>query len=993
MGKIIEIPFTSNLIEFIADRLINAAKKRGVNPSDFSQAAVVFPHHRPGLYLRRILAEKLGQPFFPPRIFSMNEFMDFLAEKVSPGLTLANSLDSSYLLFKAVKRIPDNPWQGEYSSFNQFLFWGLKLEKAVEELDIEMVTDKALKGINMGDLWGANVAESAGLLMNHLAEIRQVYHRLLEERRLTTRGRNYAVAAENIEKGHLAPFQSLYLAGLFAMTGAEKIVIRHLLKQPEVNLIRQNDGTRWTPFEDFGFRMADGRGPNSLEYEGEMVSDGRWTMESSSELETRRPPEPETESPRIFLYSAFNTHSEVVGLRDILTANSPSEIRHPQSVAIVLPEPESLIPLLSEVMTALPVDYNITMGYPAVRTPVYALLDLFMKLQETKRDSAYYLPDYLSLLMHPYLKNIRRDPIKSTHTRILIHSIEETLMKQGKMFLDLSEIENRDDIFEQAARMTAGKVTSQDFKDVLTRIHNIFIRKMDGVKTLAGLGNCFEEILIFLLRHSPAVYYPFSREFFDRFFGLLDKIKELLIKDEEFIETPTQNRGPKDLFDLFRHMAKEEDIPFKGIPLKGLQILGLLETRALNFDRVFLLSANEGVLSAVNSFDSLLPLPLKEALGMPPHYQTEEIYRYHFHHLISSAREVHIFYRKTEKETRSRFVEKLVWEEEKKNKEIGILKDNPIELKVSLRPSRPFEMAKSPEILDVLRRQTSFSASGLNSYLKCPAQFYFSRVLCLKEKEGMSDEFEAAGIGTMLHQVLARLYQPLAGRGILGEKEYTLLEASLPGVLEEVFLKTFGELRGEAYLLKEIALDRLKKYILAERTKFMGQISLVSTEKDLSCSLQLEDGKIVQLYGRLDRIDRLNEEDIIVDYKSGGINNYFFNVKALDKVLTSRQEMKEKIKSLQLPFYVLLYQRVYSIPANRINSRLVSLQKGDEELLFKTNKKPEKTNRQEFLEGYFLPTIKNLIEEILNPDIPFVSDDKSEGCLYCSFPAFCRKRG
>ncbi|MBU1487505.1 hypothetical protein KKH56_05600, partial [bacterium] len=542
MGKIIEIPFSCNLIEFVAEELIKE------EPSDFSTIAVVFPHHRPALYLRQAILKKLGQPFFPPQVFSMDEFMAFLAKKVSPNLTLTNSLDSIYLLFRAVRDIPDNPWQRS-DSFTQFLPWGLKLEKVIQELDTEMVGGEKLSGIALGDLWEESVAKNAALLMNHLTRIRQAYHTLLNEQRLTSRGRNYFVAAKNIKELDLSCFKVIYFAGLFALTKAEKIVISHLLKQPGVRLIRQNDGTKWGPFEEMN----------------------GWAVET--EVRSQK-----SEAPQIFLHSAFNTHSEVVGLRDVLTANPQPRFRNPQSVAIVLPEPEPLIPLLSEVMTTLSVDYNITMGYPAIRTPIYALLDLILRLFETKREDAYYLPDYLSLLMHPYIKNIHYR-IESSQMRILIHSIEETLSGQGKMFLELSEIEEKEEIFQQAARMTREQAP---FKDVLSELHFSFIRRIREVKTLAQLGSFVEEVLTFLLKFSPAVHYPFSGEFFASFFSLLDRIKDSLIKDEEF-------KDPKELFGLFRHLARQEHIPFKGVPLKGLQILGLLETRGLNFEEVFLL--------------------------------------------------------------------------------------------------------------------------------------------------------------------------------------------------------------------------------------------------------------------------------------------------------------------------------------------------------------------------------------------------------------------
>ena len=965
MGKIIEIPFSGNLVEFVADKLLEGERK-----SDFSSTGVVFAHQRPAFYLRRMLAEKLSQPFFPPRIFSMDEFMTFLASRLAPGLARINNLDSAYLLFRVVRQIPDNPWQAKLS-FREFLSWGLKLGQVIEELDIELIEEEKLKSLELVENWEPEVTQKAGHLMQHLTQIRHLFHSLLKEGNLTTRGRDYARAVESLKEDYPIPFSTIYLAGLFALTRAERAVVRHFLKEPQVLLVRQNDGTPWTPFQEMD----------------------RWAEKEEAEGAPAF-------SPEIFLHSAFNTHSQILGLKDVLLNNGagkpastrlpvrvhtqiskggPGRPTEPEKTAIVLPEPEPLIPLLSEVMTALPVDYNITMGYPAVRTPVYALLSLFINLEEKRVGDAYYVPDYLALLMHPYIKNIRRT-LEPIHMRILIHSLEEVLLSGGKTFITLSEIEGVSEIFDRAAQVAGREIPLQNFKEALTVIHETFIRRTSGIKTLARLGGHFEEILTFLLRHSPAAHYPFSGEFFQSFFLLLDKIKSCLLKDEEFEE-------PRDLFDLFCRVAEGERISFPGIPLKGLQILGLLETRGLNFDCVFLLDANEGVLPSVEFFDSLLPLPVRAALGLPLHYQKEEIYDYHFHHLIFSSRRAHIFYRQTEKDFRSRFVEKLVWEREKRAGQRGVLPAEPVELNVSLRPSCGFEVPKGPEVLRVLR-EMSFSLIELNSYLLCPLQFYFASVLKLKEKERMRDRGDSARVGIVLHKILERLYRPLAGKGIMGEGEYAYLEKSLPRVLDEVFAETFGESRGESYLLREMALQRLKKYILKEKQQLVNGLSIISVEEPFSYFLKLEDGREVQLTGRADRIDRYEPggEYMIVDYKSGrDLSRHSF--KAFGEVLFSREEMREKIKSLQLPFYAFLYQRTRSLPPESMNSRLISLRTGREKILF-----DGEIDRRKVLEDVFLPTLGNLIGEILNPDIPFRYDDRNEAtCQYCSFSTFCHK--
>ncbi len=990
MGRIIEIPFSMNLIEFIVDMLIEEiASLAEVAPlvevaplatkkNDFSSTIIVFPHRRPGVYLRSMMAERLKYPFFPPQIFSMDDFIASLAAKILPDFTLINDLDSAYLLFEVVSLIP--AWgsrfkvqgseiqntprqkcQKQDSSFNQFLPWGLKLTKVIGELDIEMVKDEKLMEIDMGALWGPNVSKNAGILMNHLAQIRQAYHILLKKHNFTTRERNYQMVAENIE-GILPSQNAVWLTGIFAMSRAEKVIIQYLLKDQKNMFIRQNDGRRWRSFEEMDtwaeknifIRQNDGR---------------RWRL--FEEMNTYA--EKIDQRPEVFLYSAFNTHSEVVGLRDVLCRE---DIDY-EKTAIVLPEPEPLIPLLSEVITYLSVNYNITMGYPIIRTPVYAILDLFMKLQESKRNNAYYFQDYLSLLMHPYIKNINYK-IESTHTRILIHLIEKMLIERGKIFINIDEIEEQSALFERASQMTERIVDITEFKEVLCYLHNIFIRRMEGVKTLAEIGRLFEEILVFLLKNSPAVHYPFSGEFFHTFFALLNKIMKSLSKEQEFKES-------RELFALFRYIANLEHIPFQGEPLKGMQILGLLETRCLNFDNVFILSANEGSLPSIQTYDSLLPLSLRAILGMPTHYQNEEIYAYHFHHLVSCARYLHIFYQETEeKDSRSRFVEKLVWEEEKRQGKLKVLNAELINLKVSLRSSTRFEVTKSSQMLHILQNE-KFSASKLNSYLTCPAQFYFANVLGLKEEEGISDEIDTSLIGTILHRAMEQLYRPFVGKGVLDNQAYDLLEDELNRILEDSFIEKLDELRGEQYLLKELALHHLKRYIKSERDRFIDKIRIISVEQNLLWPFKLKDGMMVKLSGKVDRIDCLNSgEYFIIDYKIGGdLEKYLFKVV---EVLSSREDMKEKINSLQLPLYILLYQRISSIPYNRINSRLIHLQTSKEETLFN-----EETDRERFTEDIFIPTIRNLIGEILDERIPFMTDDTGKGCQYCPFPAFCRR--
>jgi CRISPR/Cas system-associated exonuclease Cas4 (RecB family) len=933
------------------------------------------------------MAKILGHSFFPPQIFSMDDFMLHLSVEVQRKkgtevhnleacATIIKPMDSIYLLFQVVGSLPDNPWKG--LSLNQFIPWGLKIEQVISELDIEMVGNDELCSIEIVEDLQAGAWDNIG---NHLLHIREGYHSILKSLNLTTRALTYCTVANNIEDIDLRGIKHIYLVGLFAMTKSEKMVVQHLLRQAETTIIRQGDGNKWTPFKEMD----------------------EWAMVGATLCGCPNDSvDCLNDSPKIFLYSAFNTHSEVVALRDILInvgmgvkpvfgdSSQGSEIKDQEnaaplrdiehllgSSAIVLSSSEAIIPLLSEVMTVLPIDYNISLGYPVIRTPVYALLDMFIGLYKNKKDNTYYLEDYLNLLMHPYIKNIGGST--ASQTRILVHMIEGVLLDEKKRFISLDDVEQNSEIFDTAS-MICPEVSPSEFREMLANIHNLFIRGMNGIQTLGQMAGFFEGVLTFLLKNSPAPHYPFSGEFFHKFFTFIDEIKSSMISSECFENT-------LDLLEVFLYFAKDEQVYFEGSPVKGLQILGLLETRALSFDKIFILDVNEGVLPGVETTCPLLPLPVRRALNMPTYYQREEVSKYHFRRLVASSKEVHIIYQKTEKMQRSRFVEELVWEKEKACGKMNVLEAKPVIINISLSPSHIFTINKTPEMLTVLHAMR-FSPTMLNRYLQCPVQFYFSDVLKLKEKDDISDDIDAAEAGNILHRVMEILYNPFVGKeGI----RYDCLENSLDEALDETFKQMVGEIRGEQYLLKEIMFKQIKNYLAWEKKHSNDTRRVISVEDTYAFELELREDtktrKNIRLKGKFDRIDCHDRGYEIIDYKSRRIDNHV--CKCFDRVLTNREEMKKEIISLQLPCYVLLYHGANpDIPINKINSKIISLQLCEEKMLFNDK---DNMDRGLFLKDIFLPTLKNLINEIINNSIPFVADGDEKVCRYCTFHVLCRR--
>ncbi|MDI6782007.1 MAG: PD-(D/E)XK nuclease family protein [bacterium] len=971
MSKIIEIPFSENLIKFTARQLMEQ------DSLDFSSNAVIFSHHRPGHYLHKSMAESLKHSFFPPQIFSMDDFMLSLSVEAQKHVDMLEAcpaeivkpMDSIYLLFQVVRSLPDNPWKN--LSLNQFIPWGLKLEQVIGELDIEMVSDSELWGIEIGEDFHAGTWDN---INNYLLQIREGYHSILKSLNLTTRALTYCIAANNIQNIDMSPIKHIYLVGLFAMTKSEKMVVQHLLRQTETIVIRQGDGNQWTPFKEMD---------EWAEREG-IRDDGRALVGTI-------PCGCPDNSPEIFLYSAFNTHSEVVALRDVLLEKAETKeqacLRDIEyslcTSAIVLPCSEAVIPLLSEVMTALPVDYNISLGYPIIRTPVYALMDMFMGLYKNrKKDNAYYLEDYLNLLMHPYIKNIcsstgddNSAKDAASQTRILVHAVEDVLMDEKKRFVTLNEIEQNARIFDTASMLSPG-VSPLEFMEMLTNIHNLFIRGMDEIQTLGQMAGFFENILTFLLKNSPAPHYPFSSEFFHKFFTFIDDLKASMISSQCFENTLS-------LLEVFLHLIKDEHVYFEGSPVKGLQVLGLLETRSLNFDRIFILDVNENILPSVEISCPLLPLPVRRALNMPANYQREEISKYHFRRLVASSGEVHIIYQETEKMQRSRFVEELVWEKEKSYGKMDVFKAKPATINISLAPSSHLlAINKTPEMMDILYAM-KFSPTSMDRYLQCPAKFYFSDVLGLKEKKNISADIDAAEAGKILHRTMEILYKPFIGKNGI---HYDYLENSLEMALDKAFKEMVGEIGGEQYLLKKMMFKQMKNYLDWEREHFKDTRAIVSVEETYVFDSSCNDAETLRLKGKLDRIDCHDKGYEIIDYKSGKNIDAF---RCFNRVLVSREEMRKEITSLQLPCYVLLYHKANpDIPINKINSKIISLQSCTEKMLFNDK---DTISRDTFLKDIFQPTLRNLLGEIVDPCLSFVADGDEEACKYCAFPVLCRR--
>ncbi len=961
------VPLREPLISLIGDRLIREAG----TPVDFSKTAVVFPGKRPGLYLTRYLSERLHSAFFPPRIFTVTEFMAAAADNHTGEIGL---LDAVYELFTLVRGSNAIVNGQTFDRFEDFVFWGIELFKAIDELDSELVESSALASLSL-----PNAPPGITRLLHHFAALREQFHSRLEQTHLTTRGMIYTAAAQRSTGMLPLDYDHIYFTGLIALTKAEAAVIRAVLNRGNNAFFTQVD-----PSDDSAGLLEQSLGAQFRVHEPQ--DSGRQHADTGTQ--------------KLVLYEADDMHGEVEYVYSVLRDDG----RGAAGTAIVLPDAATLLPLLANVMDYLPYDYNVTMGYPLKRTPFYTLINAMFDAQTSARPKAggagrqYYAKDYLRVLKHPYIKGMHDQRV---HT--VIQHIEAYIVRSGTVFIGLGDIENGElyRLISEDEGVSGESPGSPDMVESYIReLHALFFKPFEPDRLVVrDFARALETAMQALLRESSALRYKFSPSFIR---GLLDSIAEL--RDAAF---RNEHFDRQRLFALFNSSADMQSIPFNGIPLTELQILGLLETRVLNFERVVLLDCNEGVLPSVPRYEPLLPFQVKKALHLPTYREYEHVFRYHFRRLIGSAEEVHLIYRKGEDVERSRFLEELIWEKEKQMNTL-------IELKTGSRPAGTIgfvkkqfntgvrdpaktSLKKTGGVMDILIGKASegLSPTAINMYLDCPARFYYRYILKLQEAEATGEELEAKDIGSFIHKVLELFYQEYVQSAyVYSPPQDEVLER----IIETTFATAFhGEDNGEFFLLREIVKRLLKGFI---RKDGADRPVIISLENSLSTTLSAIRGTEVRIKGQIDRIDRKGDQYRIVDYKTGSTAELprmsRLAARLADGPLETRAEMKAMIQSFQLPMYLSLCRsnadklNIGRVDWEHLNASLFMIKnKGSFDLpLFKEK---HDGHHAEFMERMFLPSLKNLIQEILDPAVAFERDDSDPAaCAYCPYLALCR---
>jgi len=973
--KVTVIPLKENFLQKLAEEILGHHFSAD-NPLTLSQVTILIPHRRGAVYLRNYLFQLIGakkkMPFLPPKIIAIEDFVEEVAVKLEePPRRPLTAPDQAWVLFEVVR---ENSTYGKVAtSWDRFFPWGIRLAALLGEIDRELVVPRDIP-------YPEDVPREAIAFLEGLGGIYSAFDRYLSENGFTTKGKRERLVAQRIEEALISegPF---YLAGFYALTGAEEKIFRHLFAR--------------------GARIFWHADPGELP-----VLYRRWKKDWGLEIETSGSDELPTF--HVHFHEAYDLHAELLQARDIL----PEGIERPDRCALVLPDPSALVPALYALPQGMPV--NVSLGYPLDRTALFSLIEQLMRLQEGRNeDEAYYYQDYLTLMRHPYVQRLLTPSGKEG--RIILHLLEEKSRNYGKPFPSQGELEDLLSLSEDPERdknfLAAEGLNLEEAKEFVRELHRHLLTPWEDLNTPVDLAAALRGVVPFLFspffgREDSLHDHPLENEFI---YTLEDRVIPSL-EDTLFSEQPM---GKRLLFSLLREIVRLARTPFEGHPLVGLQVLGLLETRLLSFEKVVMIDVNEEVVPAQEEVNPLLPEPLKGAIGLAGREREEAIVRYHFERLIHSAREVHLLWQASTlpassglegKRVRSRFIERLLWQQEKRR---GTLLGDSVgkaPLHISgecfLREGglakRGGDQMRVEQFLSEKSSKGGLSASLLNTYLLCPLKFYYHYLLDLRPTTTVPEDVDSAELGKIVHRTLEDYF------ALYRKKTYRKAEDN---DAERLIAILQGHFRGSVmyrclapekrFFLEQAAAYRLKSYLSQ-----VPEATFIDASEEEHC-LALPVGRYqFSFYGKVDRIDKREGYRVILDYKTGRIERFaksHFGKRLLPFSLPGELDreglkaVKGVIKDLQLPLYVLLVAWGNEEEIAKTLTAYVDLGKGGEEVYFVT---PDRLDGlKEAYTSWFKEAFPALLAYVIDHMIGaplFYPATEEEACRFCEYEAVCR---
>ena len=881
--------------------------------TNFLKTTLVLPGKRPMLFFRQEF-QKQAHTLLLPKMISVEDFMAEVA-----GLEIISGINLWFKAYQSYKKVVEHP-----DTFEDFIKWGPTILKDFDDIDSSLVNPTKildyLVSVERIEKWGKDelFVNKNEVMQKHLLFwqiVTKLYFQLRED--LIQSKQGYAglvsrIAADKVDEIIAAQQHQFIFAGFNALTEAEQKILFTFEKE---NIAR----IYWDADKYYLENPNQEAGAFMRRYKTR-VKEWKWTFDEFSQTKN------------IHVTGVAKQVGQAKYIADILAKMDEEEIK---KTALILAD-EAILPAI---LNSLPdnINYlNISMGIPLKTVPLAqffkSVFELQMNREKLGKGKTFYFKNVLQILENRTLSKFStensRELASIIRTNNRIFNAEKTLQEQLKdsVFAPLFQIPTSLTEFVQQLKVWIDSIMQHEW-----------------------------------LNDGSDVKYLLLKEYLFYF-------RKVFIQLHENLQQVTDIKDYRTLNLLYNKIVQSESIAFIGEPLKGLQLMGLLETRLINFDNIIMTSVNDEILPLGRQNNTFIPYDIRKEMGLNTFTENDAIYAYHFYRLIQRGKYIHLVYNTEADGTgsgeKSRFIAQMKFESENE------IHENFAAPSFINRPLKEIVIQKTPQTMEKLKQWANYgiSPSSLSTYLRNPLDFYEQRIFQIDEVEEAEEMVSAKTLGNIVHHTLEELYKPYLQR-VLHEQDYKQIERLKDVTLQKFFKQEYKDghtNQGPNYLVYKIA-ERIVNGVLEKdlKTAKSSEFIITQLESKHEVNFQLSNGEMVKLKGIIDRMDMVDGQIRIIDYKTGFAKDIKIDSEKVNVIF----EDSEKAKELQLTFYAHLF---YSNPANLSKEIELCIYpiKYPKKELFKL-----KLDNSTIINPSIIELTKDhlsaLIEEILNPAIPF----------------------
>jgi hypothetical protein len=906
--------------------------------SDFnnklSDVKIVLPNKRTKVFLIESLKNHLESTSFAPTIINVEDFIQEIS-----GLRTIDPIELLFEFYEVYLSVTEKTKQ---QTFEEFATWAKTAIQDFNEIDRYLLNPSHvfsyLKDIEALKRWNLEPSNTTKLIDTHLEFWSRLplyyefFYKHLKAKKVGYQGMLYREAVANLDSFTNQLQTQIVFAGFNALNQAEERIFKHLANENKAKIYWDIDEVFLNDsYHDAGLFIRKFK----KEWKPFVNQDFEWVVNHFSE----------EKNIEIIGTPKSIGQAKIVGT---IIEKIQSENPNLEKTAVVLGDENLLLPVLYGLPDSVDA-LNITMGYPSKNNPAQLLISKLFKLhtnakQRNEKSYTFYYKEVLDILNHPLVEPY----CKVEEVVKVINNNNFTFFSNQKLFsLYEEKYPNSENKFFQLLFTR----WDDSISDILTNLNSILLT----IKSYLSNDDAEEKV---------------TKAFVYSVFKTINKLTN-------YHETYNQIETLSSLQAIYKQIIDLAEVSFEGEPLSGLQVMGVLESRVLDFENVIITSVNEGKFPAGKSQNSFIPYDVKKELGLPTYKEKDAIYCYHFYHLLLRAKNVWLLYN-TDNEgidagEKSRFITQLEIEKQPKHNITSTIYN-------AVLPEKAYEPVSIPKTDKILTRlheiatDKGFSPSSLTNYIRNPLQFYMQRILRINEADEVEENIAVNTLGTIIHNALEELYTPNLNQ-FLALHHIEAMESKI----DEVILKHFKEIykegeitKGKNLLAFEVAKRNVYNFLQLEKKDIEeGQaIKVLLLEASLSCEIEVKSLPFpIKIAGKVDRIEERNGAIRIIDYKTGKVDGNSLKIQDFGD-LTS--DIKNE-KIIQLLCYALMFEN-HELKQNReVSAGIVSFKNMKNGFLpfgLGKGKDAELVISNEILEDFKLE-LEKLIVEIFNTEIPF----------------------